>query len=86
MAFLYVGIELDFIGEGLNEKAIVKSCKDKKYKIELGKEVVAIDSRYFRPTEVDLLVGDATKAKNKLGWTPEYTLKDLIYEMKDSDL
>jgi GDPmannose 4,6-dehydratase len=86
MAFLYVGIELDFIGEGLNEKAIVKSCKDKKYKIELGKEVVAIDSRYFRPTEVDLLVGDATKAKNKLGWTPEYTLKDLINEMMDSDL
>ncbi len=86
IAFLYIGVELEFVGKGLNEKAIVKSCKNKNYKITLGKEVVAIDSRYFRPTEVDLLVGDATKAKNKLGWTPEYTLQELINEMMDSDL
>ena len=86
MAFLYLGIELVFEGEGENEKAIVVSCKDPKYQIKRGSVVVEVDSRYFRPTEVDSLVGDPTKAKEKLGWVPEYSLEELVHEMMDSDL
>jgi GDPmannose 4,6-dehydratase len=86
MAFAYAGIELEFKGEGKDEKGIVVSCSDSKYQIEKGKEVVAIDSRYFRPTEVDLLIGDPTKAHIKLGWTPEYNLEEMINEMMESDL
>ena len=54
--------------------------------VEIGKEVVAVDPRYFRPTEVDLLIGDATKAKELLGWVPKYELKDLVKDMMKSDL
>ena len=61
MAFRYLGVELKFIGEGLNEKGVVVSCSNDNYKIEIGKEVVSVDSNYFRPTEVDLLIGDAVK-------------------------
>ncbi|WP_395074201.1 GDP-mannose 4,6-dehydratase [Flavobacterium sp.] len=86
MAFQEVGIALEFKGTGINEKAYVKSCENPSYQIEIGKEVVVIDSKYFRPTEVDLLIGDASKAKNKLGWVPEYTLNDLVKEMMVSDL
>ena len=86
MAFNEVGIELDFIGEGQNEKGIVKSCSNEKYQLETGKEVVNIDPHYYRPTEVDLLIGDATKAKEKLGWVPEYSLSELVKEMVESDL
>ena len=86
MSFSEVGIELNFKGEGINEVAVVKSCKNEKYKLPIGKEVLAVDSRYFRPTEVDLLVGDASKAKMKLGWKCEYELNDLIKEMMASDL
>lgn len=86
MAFAEAGIEIEFIGEGKNEKGIIKSCNDKKYQLMNGKEVVAIDSNYFRPTEVDLLIGDATKAKDKLGWKPKYTLQQMIKEMMKSDL
>ncbi len=86
MAFNYVGIELEFKGEDENEIGIVKSCSNEKYKIEIGKEVICVDPSYYRPTEVDLLVGDATKANEKLGWKPEYSLKELVDEMMESDL
>ncbi|MBZ9729724.1 GDP-mannose 4,6-dehydratase [Salegentibacter sp. JZCK2] len=86
MAFSEVGIELEFRGEGVEEKALVKSCKDERFQLEKGKEVLNIDPRYFRPTEVDLLVGDASKAHKKLGWKPEYDLTELIKEMMESDL
>ena len=86
MAFKHTGIELEFIGKGIEEKGVVVSCSNEKYQLEIGKEVVCVDPAYFRPTEVDLLVGDATKAKKKLGWTPEYKLSDLVEEMMVSDL
>jgi GDPmannose 4,6-dehydratase len=86
MAFQEVGIKLEFKGKGRDEKGYVKTCKDPNYQVKIGKEIVAIDPRYFRPTEVDLLVGDATKAKEKLGWVPKYDLKDLVQDMMRSDL
>ena len=86
MSFEHVGITLNFSGEGANEKAVVESCSNEKYKLAPGKEVVCVDPRYFRPTEVDLLIGDPSKANSKLGWIPEYDLKSLISEMMESDL
>ncbi|PIF00027.1 MAG: GDP-mannose 4,6-dehydratase [Maribacter sp.] len=86
MAFGEVGIALEFKGEGINEKAFVKSCSDPKFQLEIGKEVLAVDANYFRPTEVELLIGDASKAKNKLGWVPEYGLKDLVKDMMQGDI
>ena len=86
MAFAYAGIELVFKGEREHEKGIVVSCSNPDYQVEIGKEVVAVDPRYFRPTEVDLLIGDPTKANTKLGWIPEYNLEQLINEMMESDL
>lgn len=86
MAFRHVGAELEFIGEGINEIATIKSCSNPNYKLETGKEVLSIDRKYFRPTEVDLLIGDPTKAKEKLGWTPEIELEELVQDMMNSDL
>jgi GDPmannose 4,6-dehydratase len=86
LAFAEVGIELEFKGEGIEEKAYVVSCKNADYQIELGKEVVAVDEAYFRPTEVDLLIGDPSKSKNKLRWQPKYDLSALVKEMMASDL
>jgi len=86
MAFNEAGIEVEFIGEGSEEKGIVKCCNHEKYQLEAGKEVIAVDPNYFRPTEVDMLIGDATKAKEKLGWQPNYTLQEMIKEMVYSDL
>ena len=86
LAFNEVGIELNFTDEGVNEKGIVAACNDPKYQIEIGKQVVAIDPEYFRPTEVELLIGDPTKAKEKLGWAPKYDLAGLVKEMVKSDL
>ncbi|SFR48383.1 GDPmannose 4,6-dehydratase [Robiginitalea myxolifaciens] len=86
MSFDKVGIELEFKGEGVNETAVVKSCSNPKYQLPVGKEVLAVDPKYFRPTEVDLLIGDPTKAKEKLGWQIEYELEDLIEDMVESDL
>jgi len=86
MAFNEVGVELEFKGSGAEEKGFVKSCSDSKYQLEKGQEVVAVDPRYFRPTEVELLIGDASKAKEKLGWVPQYNLQDLVKEMMQSDL
>lgn len=86
MAFNEVGIVLEFRGEGVNEKGYVLECKDKRFNIQKGTEVISVDSKYFRPTEVDILKGDASKAKEKLGWVPEYDLQDLVKEMMESDL
>ena len=86
MAFAEVGIAIAFKGEGKDEKGYVESCSNSAYNLEIGKEVVAIDPHYFRPTEVDLLVGDATKAKEKLGWVPEFTLQDLVKDMMENDV
>ena len=86
MSFAEAGIELEFTGEGIEEKAFVKSCSHPEYKIEIGKQVVGIHPRYFRPTEVDLLIGDATKANTKLGWKPKYDLPMLVAEMMTEEL
>ena len=86
MAFMHVGIELEFSGEGLNEVARVKSCSNSNYQLKVGHEVLSIDPKYFRPTEVDLLIGDPTKAKEKLGWEPQIQLQELIEDMMSSDL
>lgn len=86
LAFAETGISIEFKGEGINKKGFVSCCSDPKYQLPIGKEIVAVDPRYFRPTEVDLLIGDATKAKQKLGWTPNYDLAYLINDMMQSDL
>lgn len=86
MAFAEVGVELEFTGEGVEEKGIVVKCSNPDYQITTGKEVVAIDERYFRPTEVELLIGDPTKAQTKLGWKPKYDLKALVNDMVSADL
>jgi GDPmannose 4,6-dehydratase len=85
MAFGEIGVELSFENEGANEIAKVVSCKGK-YTIPEGQVVVKVDPHYYRPTEVDLLIGDASKAKDKLGWVPTYTLKEMVTEMVANDL
>jgi len=84
MAFREVGAELDFKGSGVQETGFVASSSNPL--LQTGQEVISIDPRYFRPAEVDLLVGDATKAKEKLGWTPTYTLAELVQEMVAADM
>jgi GDPmannose 4,6-dehydratase len=86
MAFSYIGIELEFTGKGINEKATIFKCNNPSYQLEIGKEILNIDPKYFRPTEVDLLVGDPTKAKTKLGWELEYDLPALVKDMMQSDI
>jgi GDPmannose 4,6-dehydratase len=93
MAFNAVGIELTFNGEGLHERGVVASIDSEKLKLlelsnglTIGQELVAVDPNYFRPTEVDLLIGDPTKAKQKLGWTPKHDLKSLLEDMMQGDL
>lgn len=86
MAFQEVDIELEFTGEGKEEKGFVKSSNNPEFQLEKGKEVVSVDPNYFRPTEVELLKGDASKAKRQLNWEPEYTLQELLSEMMQSDL
>ena len=86
LAFNEVGIELEFKGEGVNEKAFVTACNHKDFQIKIGKEVLSVDPTYFRPTEVDLLIGDPSKAKNKLGWVPEHDLASLVNDMMESDI
>ena len=86
LAFNEVGIKLVFRGKGVNEKAFVKSCSKDNYQVEIGKEILSVDPQYFRPTEVDSLIGNPSKAKNKLGWAPKYNLSSLVKEMMDADL
>lgn len=85
MSFEYVGVTLAFEGEGVDEVAKVVKCEGE-YQIPVGQIVVKIDPQYFRPTEVDILIGDPTKAKQKMGWEPEYDLKALVSDMMQSDL
>ena len=85
-AFAHVGIELEFEGEGVEETAKVVRCSNPNYQVEIGSVVLKIDPRYFRPTEVDLLLGDAKKAQDKLGWKPKYNLDSLIDDMMKADL
>ena len=85
LAFKEVGIELEFTGAGVNEKASVVKCTNPLFQIEIGKEVLSVDPSYFRPTEVDLLIGDPTKAKEELGWIPEHDLSSLVKDMMQSD-
>jgi GDPmannose 4,6-dehydratase len=85
LTFKELGAELEFKGKGKDEKGFIITC-DEKFSFKPGQEVVAVDSNYFRPTEVDLLIGDATKAKEKLGWQPKYTLQEMVREMVDYDL
>ncbi|MBW8686450.1 GDP-mannose 4,6-dehydratase [Chitinophaga rhizophila] len=86
MAFAEAGVEVEFIGAGIEEKGIVKSTAAHVTALSPGQEVVAIDPRYFRPTEVDLLIGDPTKAQTQLGWQPKYNLAALVKDMVHADL
>jgi GDPmannose 4,6-dehydratase len=86
MAFAEVGIELAFTGEGLEEKAVVVKAAHPAYPVPVGQVVITIDPYYFRPTEVDLLIGDATKARTQLGWMPKYDLPALVKDMMQGDL
>ena len=86
LSFAEVGVELEFSGEGVNESGSVKVCNNPAYQLPIGKDIVAVDPEYFRPTEVDLLIGDPTKAKTKLGWKPKYDLAALVKEMMEKDL
>ena len=94
LAFNYAGIGLRFEGKGVDELGIVDSidhARAKELGLDLshlseGQVIVSVDPRYFRPTEVDLLIGDPTKAETKLGWSREYDLKDLVNDMMQSDL
>ena len=70
----------------VKERGIVVACDNEEFNLPIGKEVVAVDPMYFRPTEVELLIGDPTKAKTKLGWEPQYNLEELIKEMMESDI
>lgn len=85
MAFAEVGVELEFSGSGVNERASVKSNSGK-YGFTIGQEVLAIDPAYFRPTEVELLIGDPSKSKEKLGWQPKCSLPELVKEMVQADI
>ncbi len=86
LAFMEVGMEIEFRGKGVDEKGYIVACNDSRYQLKKGKEILSVDPRYFRPTEVDLLVGDPSKAKLKLKWEPEYDLKALIKDMINSDI
>ncbi|MCB0410872.1 MAG: GDP-mannose 4,6-dehydratase, partial [Flavobacteriales bacterium] len=85
MAFENIGVEVEFRGKGIDEKALIKSS-DGRFNLPVGKEVMSIDPKYFRPTEVDLLLGDPTKANTKLGWKPKYNVAGLCSEMIEADL
>jgi GDPmannose 4,6-dehydratase len=93
MAFAELGIMLEFKGSGKDEKGIVSRIeKDNPFKInpllfiKPGQTILEIDPRYYRPTEVDLLIGDSSKAQNILGWKPKYTLSDLVKDMIQGDI
>jgi GDPmannose 4,6-dehydratase len=86
MCFAELGIEIEFRGTGVDEKGYVVKCKDAQYSLPVGKEVVSINPRYFRPTEVEELIGDASKAREKLGWKPKYDLKMLVNEMVKEEI
>lgn len=98
MAFSEIGADLEFRGKGMDEVALLSGVNEsvftevvgesylENFKHRLGSVVVGVDPQYFRPTEVDLLIGNAEKAQKKLGWTPMYTLEDLVHDMMVSDI
>ncbi|MFN4879541.1 MAG: GDP-mannose 4,6-dehydratase [Flavobacteriia bacterium] len=86
MAFAEIGVELAFEGSQENETARVVAANNPNYPLEIGQTVVRVDPKYYRPTEVDLLLGDPTKAKTQLGWQPKYDLQSMVKEMVASDL
>ncbi|MCB2407996.1 GDP-mannose 4,6-dehydratase [Hymenobacter lucidus] len=86
LAFAELGIELNFVGEGVNEVGYVAACTNPDYQVPTGQVVVAVDPAYFRPTEVELLIGDPTRAKTELGWEPQYDLPALVRDMVQADV
>ena len=86
LAFLEIGIVVEFKGSGIEEIGVVRSCLDPKFQVEIGAIIVRVHPDYFRPTEVDLLIGDSSKARKELGWTCNYSLADLVKEMVSEDL
>lgn len=87
MSFEHLGIEIGFVGHGKNETAVVTRVPDvADFRLKVGQEVLSVDPNYYRPTEVDLLQGDASKAWEKLGWKPKYDVKSLVADMVESDL
>lgn len=86
MAFAEIGVELEFEGEGENERGRVLKSKKTQFQLPIGKVVVEVDPRHFRPTEVELLIGDSTKAQTKLNWKPKYDLEALVKDMMKSDI
>jgi len=86
MAFAELGMSLAFKGQGIHEEGYVTHCTHPDYQLELNKTVIAIDPKYFRPTEVELLIGDPTKAQTQLDWQPKYDLKALVHEMVWADV
>jgi GDPmannose 4,6-dehydratase len=94
MAFAELGVQMSFKGEGVDEIGFVQSIDTAKFEaacgqasgLKVGDELVHVDPRYFRPTEVELLIGDATKARTKLGWTPRYSLPELVEDMIKADI
>jgi len=86
MAFAEIGVELEFKGKADKEVGIVVSSNNPDFIVPVGGEVIAVDPKYYRPTEVDLLIGDPTKAQQKLGWKPTYDLPMLVKDMMDSDI
>jgi GDPmannose 4,6-dehydratase len=85
LAFLEVGIEIEFKGTGVEEVGFVKNCLGD-YKLDIGREIIEVDPKLFRPTEADFLVGSPEKAKEKLNWKPKHHLKSIVKEMMESDL
>ena len=85
LAFAAAGMQLRFEGTGVDEKAFVAEVTDPAVKAEVGQLVLSVDPRYFRPTEVELLIGDAKKAQEKLGWTPQTNLEQLVNEMVEEE-
>ena len=86
MAFAEIGVELEFRGKADKEVAVVAASTNPDFIVPIGKEVVSVDPKYYRPTEVDLLIGDPTKAHQKLGWKPTYDLPMLVKDMMNSDI
>ena len=86
LAFAEIGVEIGFSGTGVEERGFVVYCNNPDYQLEIGREVVAVDPKYFRPTEVDLLVGDPTKSNQLLNWKPKYDLQMLVSEMVEADV
>jgi GDPmannose 4,6-dehydratase len=94
MSFNHVGVKMGFKGEGVDEIGFVEAIDHAVFEaatgqacgLSIGEELVHVDPKYFRPTEVDLLIGDATKARTILGWSPKHTLQDLVTDMMQSDI